>query len=229
MRRQRVPEVMDDDALPLALHEEALRGLRRINALSFAASAFWKPLAMCARKSGRPLRVLDLATGGADVLLALAERARRERVPMEFSGCDKSQDALSFAARFAAERNLNVAFFRLDILADPIPAGFDVVINSLFLHHFDPPQVVEILTKLRACEWVFVSDLRRSRAGLWLAHFATRVLSRSPVVHVDGPRSVHAAYTLPEMLQMAETAGLIGVRLETRWPCRMMLKWSRPR
>ena len=230
MQRNRVAEVMDDEALGVPLREEALRGLARINALSFAARRFWKPISEYARAAGKTFHVLDLATGGGDVLLALAERARREHVRIKFSGCDKSAAALNFASRAAAAKKLHVEFFPLDILAEHIPAGYDMVINSLFLHHFDPGNVVAILAKMRAAaDCVLVSDLRRSRADLVLAHVATRLLSRSPVVHIDGPRSVQAAYSIPEMRQLAERAGLHGSRLDMQWPCRMMLQWNRPK
>lgn len=230
MQRNRVPESMDDEALEVPLHEDALRGLARINALSFSARRFWGPISEYARVAGKEIRVLDVATGGGDVLLALAERARREQAGINFAGCDKSAAALSFASRAAAARKLDVEFFPLDILAERIPAGCDVVINSLFLHHFDPDDVTAILAKMRAAaDCVLVSDLRRNRVGLVLAHVATRLLSRSSVVHVDGPSSVHAAYTIPEMRQLAEAAGMAGAQLDLQWPCRMMLQWSRPK
>ena len=55
-----------------------------------------------------------------------------------------------------------------------------------------------------------------------------RVLSRSPVVHVDGPRSARAAWTVTELRGLAERAGLAGASVERRLPCRMLLDWSRP-
>ena len=56
---------------------------------------------------------------------------------------------------------------------------------------------------------------------------ATRVLSGSRVVHVDGPRSVEGAFTALEAQKLAERAGLAGARVSRRWPCRYLLSWSR--
>jgi hypothetical protein len=65
----------------------------------------------------------------------------------------------------------------------------------------------------------------RCRAG-WLAAWAgTRLLTRSPVVHFDGPQSVRAAWTESELRQLARDAGLAEDQtcLERAWPFRMTL------
>ena len=50
---------------------------------------------------------------------------------------------------------------------------------------------------------VVISDLRRSRSGFVIAWIGTRLLSRSPVVHYDGPVSVRAAWTIRELAGFA--------------------------
>ncbi len=74
---------------------------------------------------------------------------------------------------------------------------------------------------------VVVNDLERSRGGWILAQAATRLLSTSHVVHVDGPLSVRAAFSLTEIKQMAQDAGLNGCKIERRFPCRFVLGWER--
>jgi hypothetical protein len=74
---------------------------------------------------------------------------------------------------------------------------------------------------------VAVNDLTRSRAGLVLVWAACRLLTRSPVVHFDGPVSVRAAFTPREALALAERAGLAGATVVRRRPCRFLLTWGR--
>jgi hypothetical protein len=74
---------------------------------------------------------------------------------------------------------------------------------------------------------VLVNDLVRSRIGYILAFAGSRVLSRSPIVHFDGPCSVAAAFTRDEARQMAQRAGLEGARVDWRWPWRFLLQWQR--
>jgi hypothetical protein len=73
-----------------------------------------------------------------------------------------------------------------------------------------------------------INDLERRPLGLWLARYGGRLLSSSPVVHVDGPRSVEGAFTLAEARGLAEQAGLHGATIVRRWPFRYLLAWRRP-
>lgn len=82
--------------------------------------------------------------------------------------------------------------------------------------------------KAAAGRLVLVSDLVRGRLNLGLVTAACRALSRSPVVHFDGPASVRAAYTPAELRALADQAGLAGATVRPVFPCRMVLTWSRP-
>jgi hypothetical protein len=53
------------------------------------------------------------------------------------------------------------------------------------------------------------------------------VLTTSAVVHVDGPRSVEAAFTLEEVRALADQAGLENATLARHWPYRFLLAWRR--
>src|SRR5207237_7259825 len=88
--RQRQPEIMDQPDLRPARHVGALCGLARINFWSGSAGILWPPLAELARRLGRPIRVLDVATGAGDVPLRLWRRSRRAGLDFRIDGCDVS-------------------------------------------------------------------------------------------------------------------------------------------
>jgi len=221
---------MDDPSLDAVEHARALAGLRRVNAVSRSDAILWKPLhELAAEQSPKPFRVLDLATGSGDLPIKLWKRFRRAGFPAEVAGCDISPVAVAEATRRAAAAGAAVNFFSCDVLAGRIPGDYDAVVCSLFMHHLDPPDVVTVLKRMAevSARGVFVNDLRRSRGGWRVAWLGTRILSRSPVVHFDGPVSVTAAYTLDEAKRMAESAGLTGATAENRWPWRLLLSWRR--
>jgi SAM-dependent methyltransferase len=229
--RRRQPEIMDQPGLERARHVQALRGLERVNFWSRSARILWPPLAALARDTGgRPLRVLDLATGAGDVPLRLGRLARRAGVPLDVAGCDVSPAAVAHAQGRAAEQQGSVRFFAWDALSGPLPAGYDAVVSSLFLHHLDEAVAIDLLRRMAeaAGRLVLINDLVRSRSGLLLAYVGTRLLSRSAVVHTDGVRSVEAAFTVAEARALAGRAGLAGAVVERRWPCRFLLRWRRP-
>jgi len=99
-----------------------------------------------------------------------------------------------------------VEFFVHDVLRDPFPTGFDAVVSSLFLHHLADEDVCRLLGSFAGSvgRLVLASDLVRGLSGLDLAHVAGRLLTTSPVVHIDGPRSVEAAFTPAELRGLAE-------------------------
>ena len=175
------------------------------------------------------LRLLDLACGGGDVAMSLACLARRHGVELHVTGCDLSGLAIDIARARAAEAGITASFQTLDVLHDPLPTGHDIISCSLFLHHLDEQQAIALLRRMRdACmHMVVVNDLVRSRLGYLLAWAGCRVLTRSHVVHVDGPLSVQAAFTPEEVLRLAEQAGLTGGIVRRRWPERMLFTWMR--
>ena len=120
-------------------------------------------------------------------------------------------------------------YFMHDALEDPIPERFEIVINSLFLHHLKTDEIVLFFEKIRLsrAKIIIISDLKRSLTGWLLAHAAGRILSSSPIVHVDGPRSVRAAFSPEEILQIANSSGLANVRVRSIWPLRYLLTAQR--
>jgi 2-polyprenyl-3-methyl-5-hydroxy-6-metoxy-1,4-benzoquinol methylase len=221
---------MDQPGLDPSEHAAALRGLARINWFSGSARILWRPLSRLAREnSGRPLRILDLATGSGDVPLLLWQRFRRAGLRVELAGADVSEFALTQARSRAAASGAKIDFFALNALRDPLPRDFDVIMCSLFLHHLEDEEAVELLRRMgeSARQMVLVNDLIRSYVNYLLAHVVTRLLSRSPVVHFDGPASVAAAFMRAEARGLAQRAGLQNARVDWRWPWRMLLQWRR--
>ncbi len=228
MLRDRRPEVMDQSGLDPVEHDRALRGLRRINAVSRCAPGLFRHLeSLALENSTVPLSVLELACGGGDTAIELAALAKRRQLKMRVHACDLNPEAIRIARRNVARRNSSVELFVADALEPTDDRMFDVVYCTLFVHHLDPPEVVRLLSEMsaKARRLVLVDDLIRSRLGYALAWVGTRLLSRSWVVHYDGPLSVQAAFTPSEMLDLAGQAGLHHPVLERNWPERYRLCW----
>jgi 2-polyprenyl-3-methyl-5-hydroxy-6-metoxy-1,4-benzoquinol methylase len=229
-QRRLQPEVMDQPGLDPAQHARALGSLARINWWSGSSGILWPELERQAKSTPAPLRVLDLATGAGDVPIRLSRWARRTGIRLQLEGCDVSAVAIAYAQRRAQEAGADVRFFVHDALTGPLLSGYDVVMTSLFLHHLEREQARTFLARMaeQAQCLVLVNDLVRSSTGLLLARIGTRLLSRSWVVHTDGPRSVEGAFTITELRGLADEAGLQGAEVAWRWPFRMLLTWRRP-
>jgi 2-polyprenyl-3-methyl-5-hydroxy-6-metoxy-1,4-benzoquinol methylase len=226
--RQYQPERMDQLALDADQHRLALHGLRRLNSVSGVAGQFWKyASAWLTSIRGRPARVLDVASGGGDVPLALWKLARRHQVQLQILGIDQSETACQYARQRCRRAGEWIEFRQQDVIRDALPGGFDLVTCSLFLHHLPSRQVSAMLERMSAAgRMLLVSDLRRSRSGYLLAQAACRLLSRSPIVRDDGPQSVANAFATHEVRQLCEAAGLRGAQVYQVWPCRQMIVWK---
>ncbi len=224
--------MMDQPDLDVRRHVHALDALGRANAVSRTAAAVWPSIRAVSHGTVEPpLRVLDIACGGGHVLLSLARRAARERLDVDWLGWDMSPVAIDYARTLAGRRGVEGVRFELaDALRDPIPAGIDVVLCTLFLHHLTESDAVALLRRMReaARAAVVISDLRRTRLGAVFTWAGCRALSRSEVFRVDGMRSVAAAFTTDEARDLAAAAGLTGAHVRQVWPQRWLLTWRKP-
>ena len=229
MPRVLVGELMDDPALDPAEHAHALRGLSRLNTLSGVAGQLYRPLRSLAHRIDRPLTIVDIATGSADVPVAMLEMAARDGVRLDITACDISPFALETARERACNAGVGLATQQLDVLEGDPPEA-DVLMCALFLHHLGDAQVRLVLEKMAhaAREAVLISDLCRGWWGTTLAGVVPRVVTRSPVVHVDALRSARAALSIGEVRSMTRGIdGGRGWRIRRAFPARMLISWER--
>ena len=218
-------ELMDQPGLNPVEHIRALDGLHRLNAVSRICQHVWRQVRSHTDvRTGARLRLLDIASGGGDVTFGLWKLARRGGVELEILGLDVSATACAQAARRCRAAGKSISFASMDVLSADLPGEFDVVISTLFLHHLTSPDAAHLLSKMAAAgNLVVISDLRRSRVGYAVAYVACHLLTRSKMVHHDGPQSVANAFTIPEMNALCQSAGLENAIVRRDWPWRLMV------
>jgi 2-polyprenyl-3-methyl-5-hydroxy-6-metoxy-1,4-benzoquinol methylase len=230
--RDRQPELMDQPGLDGETHHCALRGLGTANSVSRVSHVIWRGIVKAGLQpeGARPLRILDIAAGGGDVIIGVAKLAARHNRPVKAHGCDINPTAVEYARKAAERAGVSgTQFFQLNAVTDELPDTYDVVMCTLFVHHLAETDARELLRRMagatRRC--VLVDDLRRNRLGYFYAWAGARLLTRSHIVHVDGPLSVRSAFTIDEMRQLARDAGLEGTKFEPHWPQRFLMTWMK--
>ena len=225
MIRCRIPELMDAPSLDREAHAHALRTLNRVNRMLGVDRRLYQSMRQLSGSAS--MSILDLGTGGGGFLGYLAER-RHNNADHALVGIDKSRVALGLAQRWYGQV---IRWLPAD--ARNIPLGddsIDIVTCSLFLHHFGEADAVLVLREAArvARLGIVIDDLSRSTWAFVLTWLATRILSRSRVFQVDGPRSVRAAFCPKELCRVARRAGLDGARVEKRCPFRLLIVWKKP-
>ncbi len=160
-------------------------------------------------------RLLDVGCGSADLPALVAARGPE---PLLVVGLDVKAAHLRHAP--APVRPV-VA----DVRALPFRArSFDVVTASLFLHHFDAPELPAVLSSLHALarRALVVNDLRRARVPHLFARVVFPLAFRSPVSVNDGLVSIRRGFTPGELREAFVAAGIPRVRVVRRFPYRLV-------
>jgi 2-polyprenyl-3-methyl-5-hydroxy-6-metoxy-1,4-benzoquinol methylase len=220
---------MDDPGLNPEEHIQALRGLERIHAISGTTGRMWRAIRgwyACQRFS--QVTVMDVGCGNAALLRNLWTRAQRHGLSLQLVGCDFSSRALQLAESACGEQEIPIQLHEIDIRRKELPVQADVVVSTLFLHHFTEHDATNILRQLAAASrhLMLVEDLIRSRLGYALCRVGVNVLSRSRVVHHDGPQSVRASFTIHEMRRLLAAAACHSATVRRCWPERLFVNYT---
>lgn len=228
--RRRDPELLDLPPGNYSAEEYAgsLADIRKVNRFlgdNRAVRRIFSALVTALeRPPGSRLRVLDVATGSADIPVELAKWARSRGVRIAVTAVDINPLAVREAAVYARDYpEITVA------VADgfSLPFGdrsFDIVLCVKTLHHFEEEDTVRLLKELDrvAAGGFLIMDLRRSWTAWTLIVMLTRLFTRNRLTRFDGPLSVLRAYTDAELRALAERAGL-ACRAVARAPFWLML------
>jgi len=152
----------------------------------------------------RPARVLDLGSGGGDLVCRLAGWARRDGLDVHWVGADPDPRAHAVALERDADPAVS---FRCVDAGTLVRAGdaFDIVVSNHVLHHLGA-DLEPFLTDSRALARTLVvhGDIARSRLAYGLYGVGILPLAPGTFLRTDGLRSIRRSYTPDELQQALE-------------------------
>ena len=211
-----VEELLDGPLEPSQLAGN-LRDLARVNRRLGGQELSWQAVHYLLRElpEDRPVRLLDVGTGAADIPLALLRRARENGRRLEIVATDVRPEIVqAVRRRLEGAAGLDIRLATAGRLDHP-SGSFDIVHASLVAHHLEPPGAAQLLQEMArvASLGVIVNDLFR-RWHAWLgAWLLTRLATGNRYTRHDGPLSVRRAYQPVELARLARQAGLRPERL----------------
>ncbi len=227
-KRQYRDELMD---LPSTTSEEfgqALRDIQWVNR-NLAGSQILmeeviRMIAGC-QLLGRPIRILDLGTGSADIPRDLVDWGRAHDVRFEITAVDIHPVAAE-VSRKLSEGYPEIEVIQANALKlDYADNRFDVAISSMFMHHLGDEEAARLLREMyRLARMGFVvNDLERHPLA-WLGiSLLGRITGKGRIFLHDAPLSVLRGFTRAELEDVIRQAGVSGVEILHRWPFRFVL------
>jgi ubiquinone/menaquinone biosynthesis C-methylase UbiE len=215
--RRHISEFMDDPAVPAGTLERALDELTLINRWlgGERVSQLGVQQIVSTLPSDRPISILDVGSGGSDLIQALAPLDRRFEVT--------SLDLNPLAGEIARKRGLPVNVVVGSAHALPFQdRSFDIAHLSLFLHHCTDGEAVKLLSNLSriARHGIVINDLHRHVLAFAGISILTALFSRSRLVRHDGPASVLRGFRRSDLLALVPRRVCPAVSISRHWAFR---------
>ena len=171
------------------------------------------------------LRIADIGCGGGDTLKSIANWARRRSIKVELEGIDANDFMVQYARRHCADFP-EVSIAQYNVFSEAFAAQkYDVIVCSLFCHHFTDAQLVQLFNQLynQASMAVIINDLHRHWLAYYSIKYITAAFSGSRLVKNDAPLSVWRAFKREELEQLVKQAGIQKYNLRWMWAFRWQL------
>jgi SAM-dependent methyltransferase len=207
-------------------YEGCIVELQRVNQwLGDARALRLSLLADIERADLRSFSVLDVAAGSGELLRVAAAWTRRNKLNGSFTALELNARSAKAVLEKSSDRR-EIVSVRGDALRLPFADGsFDYSICSLFTHHLDDRDVVLALREMDrvARRGIFIIDLHRHPIAYYLYRTVGRLFLYNRLLREDGALSILKSFRPRELIDLASQAGLDGVRLERRFPYRLVL------
>jgi 2-polyprenyl-3-methyl-5-hydroxy-6-metoxy-1,4-benzoquinol methylase len=197
-----LPELMDGDC-SYEDFRDCLRSLENVNRwlLGYRPTLAW--LERLPHGLRDPVHIVDVGSGGGDLLRQIATWARKRGTAVQLTGIDLNPYAARAAAEFTPNE-LGITWVTGDALEYQPEKPIDIVVSSLLAHHLEDEEIIALLRWMEATVKVgwFINDLERSE---WTSRMFGWVRWHWLVRH-DGPISFRRAFRKEDWERLLATA-----------------------
>lgn len=169
--------------------------------------------------------VVDLGCGDGELLRKCHDRAKEEGYQLKLIGIDANEHILETARERSADYQ-NITYQKLDVTSSKaLWPEMDIVLSTLFLHHFSSEEISALLEKLltETKVGVVINDLERSRIAFWLFQLFSRSFLRTKTAKFDGLVSIARGFKRKELINLSEQQQ--GISSTIRWKWAFRYQW----
>ena len=218
-------EIMDDFTMEGVLFRDTLDKLEIINRFLGGNSVTINGLKKLLKNQpkNKTITIVDLGCGNGDILPDVSKFGRKNNYSFKLIGIDANLAATEYAKELSKEYS-ELSFKTMDILSEDFKKqSYDVVLCTLFLHHFKNEELISFLktTTDKATIGVVVNDLHRHK----LAYYLFKLIGffiKNKMVRQDGLTSVLRAFKKKDLENIAKE---IKVHFSIQWKWAFRYLW----
>lgn len=213
-------EIMDDLDCHGEVVDQTLRELEVINRLLGGDYVTLDGIGKLI-KDKRSYTIADYGCGGGDLAKKIVHYGKKKSIKFDVTGIDANPHIVGFAQK----HNPEISFVALDVFKNE--TTYDIITATLFVHHFDEDQLVELFRKMNAHArvGVVINDIHRHSLSYYSIKLLTQLFSKSAMVKFDAPLSVRRAFKKGELVRIMDKAGIKSYSLKWKWAFRWQLVW----
>lgn len=218
-------ELMDSPDVSVQLLHKNLGELDMLNRYLGGHAISIKGIQQLITDHDKVYHIVDLGCGSGDVLKYISRWARKAHFTVRLTGVDKNKAAI----QYLTEHNSGYPEITgvVGDYKEYLETGtkVDIVHCSLFCHHLDNSELLELFLYLKTYTGVgfVINDLQRSPVAYYSVWFLTRLLLGSPLSKHDGPVSVLRAFTSEELALIIRDAGMSEFSIHWKWAFRFLV------
>ena len=168
------------------------------------------------------IQIADLGCGGGDMLMVMADWAKKKGINAQFIGID----ANDFMIDFGTKRTVNypnISYLHQDIYSEAFKEKtFDVVTMTLFCHHFSDESLVQLLQQLKKQIriGIVINDIHRHWFAYHSIAWITKFFLKSYLVKNDAKLSVWRAFVREDLERIIQKSGFTKYSIRWKWAFR---------
>ena len=217
-------ELMDDFSIGGDLLRDTLDKLENINRWLGGNKVTVNGLKTILKNHSKnqEISIVDIGCGHGDILRDVAIFGRKNGFIFKLIGIDANPTAILYANQLSKEYP-EISFQTEDVFSEEFQdRQFDVVLATLFLHHFKEEELVLFLqnTVKQAKFGIVVNDLHRHKIAYYLFMMLSIFIKNNMIIE-DGLTSVLRGFKRKELKKIAEELTL-KTQISWKWAFRFL-------
>jgi 2-polyprenyl-3-methyl-5-hydroxy-6-metoxy-1,4-benzoquinol methylase len=216
--RSEAKEYLDDPQLDAKVLHQTYQEMKSINISTFG---YWPTMSaikyfLARYGRGHSIKILDIGCGDGEILRRIDEYGRKNNFSLELTGMDLNREAIAAAVTLTTSK---INFIHGDILASGEDQIYDVIINSLTMHHLSNQEIVKLIRWMTAQAGIgwSISDLDRRAMAYYFIKYFVRVRGFNQVICHDAPLSVARGFRRQDWANLLTQAELNLDAIKISW------------